>query len=248
MKIFADYHTHTTYSHGSGSIEDNVKIAYEKGLKVIGICDHGPGHYLYGVKREKIKEMREEVDRLNSIYNEKGLKILLGVEANIVGFDGTIDVDDEILKDLDILLLGYHYGVTPNSFTDFIKFYILNPIAKILPIGRKASIQRNTDAFIRAINRYPVDLITHPGAKVKVDINRLGKEVKRLKIPLEINAKHGELSVESLEIANKLGVDFIISSDAHCPESVGNVEKSILRAQIAKIDKSRVKNIERREV
>jgi len=36
---------------------------------------------------------------------------LLGVEANIIGFDGTIDVDEEIIDMLDILLLGFHYGV-----------------------------------------------------------------------------------------------------------------------------------------
>ncbi len=53
MKLYGDYHTHTIYSHGSGTIRDNVEEALRKGLKEIGICDHGPGHYLYGVKKEK---------------------------------------------------------------------------------------------------------------------------------------------------------------------------------------------------
>ena len=52
MKLYGDYHTHTIYSHGSGTIRDNVEEALRKGLKEIGICDHGPGHYLYGVKRK----------------------------------------------------------------------------------------------------------------------------------------------------------------------------------------------------
>ena len=41
MKIIADYHTHTVYSHGKGSIEDNVKVAIEKNIEKIGISDHG---------------------------------------------------------------------------------------------------------------------------------------------------------------------------------------------------------------
>lgn len=52
MNLYGDYHTHTIYSHGSGTIEDNVKAAINKGLKEIAICDHGPGHYLYGVKKK----------------------------------------------------------------------------------------------------------------------------------------------------------------------------------------------------
>ena len=44
-----DFHTHTTYSHGKGSIEDNVKEAIKKGLKAIAITDHGPGHLTYGL-------------------------------------------------------------------------------------------------------------------------------------------------------------------------------------------------------
>ena len=39
-----DWHTHTVYSHGKGTIEDNVKVAIEKNLTSIAITDHGPGH------------------------------------------------------------------------------------------------------------------------------------------------------------------------------------------------------------
>ena len=40
MKILADYHTHTIYSHGKGTIEDNVKVAISKGIETLGISDH----------------------------------------------------------------------------------------------------------------------------------------------------------------------------------------------------------------
>ncbi len=53
MKIIGDYHTHTIYSHGKGTIRENVEAAIERGLEEIAICDHGPGHIIYGAK-EKI--------------------------------------------------------------------------------------------------------------------------------------------------------------------------------------------------
>ena len=64
-KLLYDHHTHTTFSHGKGSIEENVKEAIAKGLTSVGITDHGPGHLTYGLKRENYPIMRAEVDSLN---------------------------------------------------------------------------------------------------------------------------------------------------------------------------------------
>ncbi len=243
MRLFGDYHTHTVYSHGEGQIEDNVKIAIKKDLKEIAICDHGPGHFLYGVKRENISLMKEEIIRLNDKYSKDGIKILLGVEANLIGFEGEIDMDEELIKHTDILLLGYHYGIIPASFRDGFRFYIENPLAKYLGLNKEKLIELNTIAFIKAINNYPVDFITHPGAKVELDIKELARECSKVGTALEINAKHGELSMESIKIAMKEDVDFIVNSDAHCPEDVGNIEKSLERAKDAKLPLNRIKNI-----
>ena len=104
MKILADYHTHTIYSNGKngkrkhafGTIEENVQEAIKKGLKTIGISDHSYRHLLYGLNRDSIFEMREEIDRLNEKYKE--IEILLGVECNILDNKGTIDMDDKIIE------------------------------------------------------------------------------------------------------------------------------------------------------
>ncbi len=69
MILLGDYHTHTIYSHGWGTIEDNVKVAVKKGLKQIAITDHGFDHRMFGVNRKVIGEMREEVERLKKIYD-----------------------------------------------------------------------------------------------------------------------------------------------------------------------------------
>lgn len=248
MKLIADYHTHTKYSHGKDDIIDNVREAKRKNLEILAISEHGPGHYLYGVKEEEILEMRRIIDEINIENESKGLelKVLLGLEANILGFDGKIDVNKKILENIDILLLGYHYGVTPNSIKDFIGMYILNPISKFLPFLKKKMIKRNTEAFIKAINRYPVKIITHPGDKVEVDIVRLAKECIKNDVALEINSKHNCLSVEDIQkIKNLKGLKISLGSDAHKASNVGNVDNSIYRAKIANLDKDLIINIKK---
>ena len=57
-KLTGDYHTHTVFSHGKGTIRENVLHARQLGLKAIAITDHGPGHNEHGMKRESVPEMR----------------------------------------------------------------------------------------------------------------------------------------------------------------------------------------------
>lgn len=244
MRLIADYHTHTIYSHGKGTIRDNVEAALKKGLKEIAICDHGPGHFLYGVKREKLFKMREEIDQLNKEYNEKGIRILLGVEANVIGYDGTIDVDDEIIEILDILLLGFHYGAIPKSIREYIILNVMNPLSKAAPFIREWVEKKNTEAIIKAIEKYPIDIITHPGDKARLNIREVAEAAYKKGVALEINAKHKELSVESLRVALDTKVYFYINSDAHAPSEVGEVDKSIKRAMEAKIPIYRIRNVE----
>ena len=243
MNLIGDYHTHTIYSHGTGTIRDNVEAALKKGLKEIAICDHGPGHYLYGVKKKNIPIMREEINRLNEEFISKGIKILLGVEANLTGYSGSIDMNDRLIDQVDILLLGYHYGVTPHTIYDGFGMYARNPLSKALPIGRERLVELNTRAFVKAINNYKIDFITHPGSKAKVDIRTLAREAAKVGTALEINSKHSQLSVESIKIAMEEDVEFIVNSDAHRPEDVGSVEESLKRARAANLPLERIRNI-----
>ena len=66
--IFADLHTHTTYSHGKGSVEDNVRAAKFRGLSCLAVTDHGVRHPLVGVKREKFAAMRRDVSAAAEKY------------------------------------------------------------------------------------------------------------------------------------------------------------------------------------
>ncbi|MEF9952361.1 MAG: PHP domain-containing protein [Clostridium sp.] len=240
MKIIADYHTHTVYSHGKGSIEDNVKVALEKNLKEIVISDHGPGHYLFGVKKKNLFKMREEIDNLQKKY--PNIKIMLGVEANITSIDGDIDLDNETLKIIDKLLVGFHFGVTGKTLLDNNKLFIMPRIGKLYKGAEDYNKENITKAVINAIMKNNIDVLTHPGDKSPVDISLVAKAAKERGTLLEINAGHKHLTVEDAKIALSEGADFIINSDAHMPSRVGEVSCAIEIATKANIPVSRIKN------
>ena len=104
MALVADYHTHTKYSrhnHGKGTIEENVRVAYEKGLRQIAITDHGFNQKMYGVRRIDIPKIKKEIEDATECYP---IEVLLGVEANLISSQGDLDITEEDYKDLDIVL------------------------------------------------------------------------------------------------------------------------------------------------
>jgi len=239
-QIIADYHTHTRYSHGKGSIEDNVLAARKKGLEKIAITDHGFGHIGFGIKHNDVDKMREEVQRLNDKYSD--IEILLGVESNLIGLDGTIDIPDEYIDKFDIMLMGFHKGAMPKSFKDAIKLYAGNFVSGILPIDKEKIRLQNTQAMIRAIYKYPIKIITHPGAKIDIDTKLLAQHAAKRNVALEINASHGFMTAEYVKIALKEGASFVINSDAHHPSRVGDFERAIEIALAAGLDPDRIIN------
>ncbi|WDC83586.1 hypothetical protein PL321_13075 [Caloramator sp. mosi_1] len=129
--------------------------------------------------------MRQEIDKLNEKYRDK-IKIYLGVEANIISTEGDIDVTERELKLIDKLLVGFHNGAKPKSFKDFYILYIKNKMAKYNKILREECRRTNTEALIKAINKYKIDIITHPGAKVDIDTRELAKAAAKEELHLKL--------------------------------------------------------------
>ncbi len=240
IKLFADYHTHTIYSHGKGGIMDNVMAARKKGLKEIAITDHGIRHFTFGVKPHNIIKMRQEIDKINESC--EGIKVLLGMECNIISTEGDIDINDNIRKHLDILLVGYHMMVLPKNLKEAAKIYGKNYIERVLPNLIKGVRKSNTEAMVKAIRRYNIDIITHPNARINIDTTIVAAEAKKAGTALEINSKNNEMSVDFVKAAANEGVKFVINSDAHSPNDVGNLSNGIKVAIDAGLDSSQIIN------
>lgn len=240
IKLFADYHTHTIYSHGKGTIMDNVIAAKNKGLTEIAITDHGIRHLQYAVKRKNIAKMRKEID----IINEKNdsIKVLLGMECNIISLDGDVDIDEDIMKQLDILLVGYHLMVNTKSFSDSWGIYGKNYLNKFFGLYKDELKEKNTDALIKAVRKYKIDIITHPGARIPINTLKLAKEAAKTGTALEINCPSGFLNTEQVIAAAREGVKFVIDSDAHKPSDVGNFDRGIKVAMDAGLRSDQIIN------
>lgn len=231
-----DIHTHTTYSHGKGSIEDNVRAAVEKGLSLIAITDHGPGHLTYGIKKQEIPAMRRDIEECSRKYPD--IKIKLGVEANIVDKWRGIDVAPTEIEDYDFIIAGYHYGVTNGYCVD-------NYVNSHLHLSSKKLMVKNTDMALKAIYENDLRILTHPGDKGPFDMKALARACAETDTWMEISTHHKHLTLDEIVICAKEDVSFIISSDAHRPEIVGNYESGLERALEAGLDPARIVNIER---
>ncbi len=237
-RIFADLHTHTTYSHGKGSVEDNVRAAKFRGLSQIAITDHGIRHPLVGVGRKKFPAMRRDVEEAEKKF---GIRVMLGIEANIFGMSGQIDLSEKDIEELDIVLAGFHASARPEKISDIAKFQA-NLLAGRLGKSGKEQIARNTKAYINCIKRFPVDVITHPGFWLQLDTFELGKACADYGTYIEISSRHRVPDEAGLEGFMKSGVLFVINSDAHRVQDVGKWDYAVNLAAKAGLDESRIAN------
>ena len=215
MLLYGDYHTHTIYSHGKGDIIDNARVAQRKGLKQLAITDHGFDHKLYSVDRNKLPEMKEKILQAEK---QTGLDIFLGVEANFVSLDGTIDVLPSDMEMLEVINLGFHRFVKSGIKDKFDLFY-----PNILHVKTKSQIKKNTDMVIKALDRYPINTLVHPNYGFQLDIARIAPVAREKGTAIEINGRKNCLTDKEILLLAEKGVKMILNSDAHHPEKVGEV-------------------------
>lgn len=239
MRLKADYHTHTHYSDGKGTVLDNVRAAKKKGLNTIAISDHSWGHGYFGLKKDKKNQYFEDIEEAQRIFPD--MKILKAIECNILGPDGAIDLTPEDMKQFDIILCGYHYGSKIRDYRDFL-MHASNGLHKLTGLGKKRVTRTNTQAILKALD-HPIDVLTHPGDKGPVDIVPIAKKAGSRGIKLEINQRHKHLTTEQLIQIKDLDLEYILSSDAHTPEAIGEVEKAYATILSSGLDQKKIVNL-----
>lgn len=241
MEIWGDYHTHTVYSDGRGTVLENVLAAKEKGLKEVGITDHGPRNVGVGVERaETFLVIQAEARRINECFDRPW--VLVGAEADVIDVDGALDVPRSIARELDLLIAGLHPYVLPAKAQGFTDFIVPNQLKAWSRWQQEKARNVNTKALIEAINRYPVDIVSHPDLQMPVDLEELARACVRCGVAMEINTGHRYDRREVAMAALKEGAEVVVNSDAHFPEMVGELEEGLLLLQKINFPPEKIRN------
>ena len=102
MNILLDMHTHTIASgHAYSTLQEMAHAASEKGLKLLGITEHGPA--LPGSCHPIYFESLHVIPR-----NMYGVELMIGAELNILDYEGNIDLNERYWRLLDHRIAGMH--------------------------------------------------------------------------------------------------------------------------------------------
>lgn len=211
--IKGDLHLHTNRSDGQMSLDQLVRAAKARGYEYCAVTDHSAGLGItHGLTGPQLVARRTELKRVERLVG--GIHVLLGVEVNIHP-DGSLDIEDRYLQQLDIVVASIH-----SSFYQ----------------DRSAVTQR----LLRAISNPHVDVIGHPSGRlierrraVDADWETVFKAAARSRTALEINASPTRLDLNDSHImlARSAGCHFVISTDTHQEGHLDFMPLGVLQAQ-----------------
>ena len=201
MQFVADLHVHTMASgHAYSTVAEIARVAADKELALIALTDHGPampgGPHAYHFSNQTAIP--------NVLF---GVRVLKGIEANVMDRRGRLDLDEFRLSKLDIVAIGLHTVCSP--------------------YGNK---KENTTMMVEAMQNPFVDIVVHPGnPEYLVDEETIVKAAVQYNVALEVNnssltvSRKGSLPHcdQIVSLAKAYGAKLIVGSDSHYCETVG---------------------------
>lgn len=193
-QLVADLHCHTIASvHAYSTLHENIMAAKKKGIKTLAVTDHGTGcpdspplSFF-----ENLLSLPERVE---------GLRLLRGVEANIMDHEGNLDMPGKLLEKLDIVIASYHTSCV-----------------------KPGSVYEHTRSYLKLADNPDVDIIGHAGtAEFVFDYKKVVPVLGESGKVFEINAHTFLCRKKSIEnckiiaqLCKKHRFPVIINSDAH---------------------------------
>jgi DNA polymerase (family 10) len=192
-----DLHTHTKETDGRDSLEEMAMAAKDRGYEYLAVTEHSKKVTMAkGMDARRLKKQIEEIDRLNEKL--EGIILLKGIEVDILK-DGSLDLPDKILKELDLTVCSVHYN-------------------------RNLSTKKQTERIIRAMDNPYFNILAHPTGRLinerepyDVDLEKIMEAARDKGCFLEINSHPDRLDLSSryCKLAKEIGLKVVISTDAH---------------------------------
>jgi DNA polymerase (family 10) len=211
--IRGDLHAHTKATDGRNTLEEMAQAAKARGYQYLAITNHSQrvsmahGHDAKNLAAEMI-----EIDRLNAQL--QGIVILKAIEMDILE-DGSLDLPDDILKELDLTVCAVHYHFN-------------------------LSMEKQTERIMRAMDNPYFNILAHPSGRLihrrepyEVDMERLMRAAKERGCFMELDAQPDRLDLIDIhcKLAKDLGVKVSIATDAHSTADLGFMHWGIGQAR-----------------
>jgi DNA polymerase (family 10) len=219
-----DLHMHTTATDGRADAETMARAALAAGLQYIAITDHSKSLAMAnGLDERRALEHAAHVRSLNGRID--GIVLLAGIECDIRA-DGTMDLADDCLAQLDIVIASVHSAFNQDE-------------------------SQMTDRILRAIENPYVDVIGHPTGRLilkrdgyKLRMDQVVAAAAASGVALEINSQVDRLDLDDVHarMAKRGGVRILIDSDAHSPAGLAALRWGAVTARRAWLEAPDVLN------
>jgi DNA polymerase (family 10) len=211
--IRGDLQMHSTWSDGKVPLEEMARACRDRGYAYCAITDHSQAMAMVqGLTPERAREQWSEIEEVRE--RVEGIDILRSAEVDILR-DGSLDLPDEILGELDVVVVSVH---------------------SLMDLGRTTM----TDRVLRAIRHPSVDILAHPTGRrlnrrdpFELDVEAVLTAAAELGVAVELNANPNRLDLSDVHVfrAKELGVKVVISTDAHAPRELANMRFGVDQAR-----------------
>ena len=219
-----DLHSHSTYTDGRATIEQMATRAREAGLEYLAVTDHSRRVAMaHGLDPVRLRDQWREIEAVGKQL--KGITLLRGIEVDILD-DGSLDLPDDVLAELDWVVASVHYKLNQSS-------------------------EEMTRRMITAISNPHVDVIGHPSGRLLTgrepstfDLDQVLHAAREEGCALEVNGQAERLDLTDIAClaAKHAGVKVVVSSDAHHPRDFAMLEYGVNQARRGWIEPADVLN------
>ncbi len=211
--VRGDLHCHTTWSDGKASVLEMGEAARALGYEYLAICDHTPNvRVVPGLDADALRRQGEEIAAANERL--RPFRLLRGSECDIRA-DGTLDLPDDVLAELDWVQLSLH-------------------------AGQRAPRDELTRKVTEAMRHPAVSCLSHPKGRIvnhrpenALQLERVLEVALETGVAVEVNGLPDRLDLRDVHVrlAVKAGVPIVCSTDAHSVRGLGNMQLAIATAR-----------------
>jgi DNA polymerase (family 10) len=208
-----DLHCHTKSTDGKHSLQEMAEAAKAHGYDYLAITDHSKRLTVaQGLDEKRLRQQMREIDQLNERLS--GIRLLKGIECDILQ-DGSLDLDDDVLAELDVVVCSVHS-----------KFDL--------------SADKQTERVIRAMDNPHFHILAHPTGRMigrrgphRLDVERTIEAALQRGCFLELNSQADRLDLRDThcKLAKEMGLKLALSTDSHSRTSLPTIRQGVDQAR-----------------